>query len=359
MNNMNNNKSKQSNITEEENTISPELSTTQRYMNSLMRPIRSPEIDENNERPKHSTPTCHSILHQRKSLPERQQPLLQLGENKFKQPPPPPPLNIKNRFGSTTDVQADNVFRSQAEEIARELHIVRKITNVPSSEPRFDSYPQRETNGRFRYDYDEEDDDDTIEYSNSSGQSHEEFQDTPEEPFCNTGETFKIARPILSRTTSVGRLVNNFESLDETRSLAGDIRPRSPPITNSQRRFGTLTRQRTHLGLGSQYSGILPTGYENEEPHYSYNEDRNGFDDYPNGNEHDENVGWGATKYRTGPTTGKFRGPTSIWSAKFFVPPSQPKPPLPPLPTSLSNKSYLQHSVGLFLFLGKLNLIQN
>merc|ERR1719414_2570568 len=61
----------------------------------------------------------------------------------------------------------------------------------------------------------------------------------------------------------------------------------------------------------------------------------------------DENVGWGATRHRTGPTTGKFRGVTNIWSAKNFVPPSQPKPPLPPPPSCFASRStpnYLHHS---------------
>ena len=88
-----------------------------------------------------------------------------------------------------------------------------------------------------------------LDYENGSHEAHESFQDQEDDSAYNIGDNFKIARPILSRTTSVGRLVNNFENLEETRSLAGDVRARSPPLTNSQRRFGTLTRQRTNQSL--------------------------------------------------------------------------------------------------------------
>ena len=363
MNSMNNNKIKQNNnsyIDDEENSSCtpspPEVSTTQKYMNSLLKPIK-PGLDGMDDRIKPVTPTCHSIL-QRRSLPERSQPLMKVGENRYKNPPPPPPLNIKNRLGSTTEMQEDdNVFRSQAEEIARELHIVRKISNLApvKSEAGFDSYVTCRVNDRFVYDYEEEDHElqnGILEHSNGNGDPHGEFREPEEEAMYNIGEKFKIARPILARTTSVGRLVNNFESIEETRSLAGDVRPRSPPITNSQRRFGTLTRQRTHLGLGSDYSAITREYDENDYYQYTNNiEENNGNNGHHHGMD-DENVGWGATRHRTGPTTGKFRGVTNIWGAKSFVPPNQPKPPLPPLPACLSSKStnYLQHSVR-YLFI--------
>ena len=361
---MNNNKTKQNGYMDAEKSDT-ENSTTQKYINSLLRQP-APLLEGTDDKPKHATPTCHSILQrksvpdrpqhqtlQRKSLPARPQHLLQVGENKYKNPPPPPPLNIKNRFGSTTEMQTDNVFRSQAEDIARELNIVRKIQNI-STEPEYDPYLRSEPNERFRYDYYEEDNDlenETMDYSNgssrkSSREYEEEFEQTLEEPIYNVGEKFKIARPILARTTSVGRLVNNFESLEETRSLAGDVRPRSPPITNSQRRFGTLTRQRTHLGIGIEY-GAMPSEYQDEDHYLNMNSIAgNGNNEYPD-NEED---GWGATRHRTGPTTGKFRGPTNIWNTKFFVPPNQPKPPLPPPPACLSPKSSnpLQHSVRFF-----------
>ena len=336
--------------------------TTQKYVNSLLKMQMKPDFnDKGNDKLKNISPTCHSIL-QRRSLPERSQPLVQVGENKYKHPPPPPPMSIKNRLGSTTEVQnEDNVFRSKAEEIARELQIVRNISNFPPlpPEPVVNSHiPYVETQ-RFAYDYDEEDQDDipneAYEYEDGSP---EPYDDRTDDSVYNIGEKFKIARPILSRTTSVGRLVNNFENLEETRSLAGDVRNRSPPLTNSQRRFGTLTRQRTHLGLGSEYGAITNDFDESE---YSMNnvEDDNGV----NGECYDgddENIGWGATRHRTGPTTGKFRGVTNIWSAKNFVPPTQPKPPLPPPPSCFASRStpnYLHHSVRfIFIFMRLLKL---
>ena len=105
--------------------------TTQKYVNSLLKMQMKPDFnDKGNDKLKNISPTCHSIL-QRRSLPERSQPLVQVGENKYKHPPPPPPMSIKNRLGSTTEVQnEDNVFRSKAEEIARELQINDRIIRV-------------------------------------------------------------------------------------------------------------------------------------------------------------------------------------------------------------------------------------
>ena len=330
-----------------------ETATTQKYVNSLLKMQMKPDF---NDKARNVSPTCHSIL-QRRSLPERSQPLLQVGENKYKHPPPPPPLNIKNRLGSTTEMQADdNIFRSKAEEIARELQIVRKISNLPPEPVANSHMPYVETE-RFAYDYDEDPDDisnGVLDYENGSHEAHESFQDQEDDSAYNIGDNFKIARPILSRTTSVGRLVNNFENLEETRSLAGDVRTRSPPLTNSQRRFGTLTRQRTHLGLGCDY-GTITNDYDENEYFQStnYMENNNGI----NGECYDgddENIGWGATRHRTGPTSGKFRGVTNIRSAKNFVPPSQPKPPLPPPPSCFASRptpNYLVHSVRFHLLI--------
>ena len=333
------------------NTTNESASATQKYVNSLLKMQMKPEFNnKGNESIGNVSPTCHSIL-QRRSLPERAQPLVQVGENKYKHPPPPPPMSVKNRLGSTTEIQNDDkIFRSKAEEIARELQIVRNITNLPPlpPEPVSSHVPYVETQ-RFAYDYDEDDQDDMPNeaYHYEDG-SPEPYDDPGNDPAYNIGENFKIARPILSRTTSVGRLVNNFENLEETRSLAGDVRKISPPLTNSQRRFGTLTRQRTHLGLGSEYDAMTNNYDENNYSHSPDNmEDRNGMNNECYDGD-DENVGWGATRHRTGPTTGKFRGVTNIRSAKNFVPPSQPKPPLPPPPSCFASRStpnYLHHSV--------------
>ena len=169
------------------------------------------------------------------------------------------------------------------------------------------------------------------DYSNGEGENDEHFVEPCEDSMYSYGGTFKIARPILSRTTSVGRLVNYFESLEETRSLAGDIRSRSPPITNSQRGIGTMIRQRTHLGLSSEGNGIISdySGYSDYNIPHNLNSDR-AVDDK------NIAVGWGSTRQKVGIG---YRGPTNILNKKCFVPPTQPKPPLPPLPACLSSKS--------------------
>ena len=89
MNSMNNNKIKQNNnnyMDDAESNSStpspPEISTTQKYMNSLLKQTK-PDLNGKDDKVKHTTPTCHSFL-QRRSLPERSQPLLQVGENKYK-----------------------------------------------------------------------------------------------------------------------------------------------------------------------------------------------------------------------------------------------------------------------------------
>jgi hypothetical protein len=101
--------------------------------------------------------------------------------------------------------------------------------------------------------------------------------------------------------------------------------------------------------LGSEYCAITREYDDNDYYQYINNIENNGSNEHHDAD--DENVGWGATRHRTGPTTGKFRGVTNIWSAKSFVPPNQPKPPLPPPPACLSSKStnYLPHAVRYFL----------
>ena len=345
MNTMNNNKSKQNNDADTENSSTKSSMIQNNYLNSFPGKIQLDLSSEEEDKFKHSTPTCHAIL-QKRSLPARPHQLLQADTSRSKQAPPPPPLNIKNRFGSTTELQA-NYFRSEAEEIARELQIVNKIQNISSQRLRHTNLRNGE-NQHFGYDYNENNDlnNEVIDYLNVPKESHEQFLEPHGEPIYNIGEKFKIARPVLSRTTSVGRLVNNFESLEETRSLAGDVKRRSPPITNSQRRFGSLIRQRTHLGLGCEYGAM--TSDENDHYNSTNNMMVNGNREYPDID--DGGVGWGATRQNIGVG---FRGPTNIWSAKFFVPPTQPKPPLPPPPACLSSKStnHFQHSVCSLFFM--------
>ena len=320
---------------------SDNATTTQKYVNSLLKRTQ-PETTFTDNKPKYATPTCHSLLQQKRSLQEPPQRLLQVGLNKFKPAPPPPPLNIKNRFGSSTELQTTHL-RSEAEEIAREFQIVNNIQKM-SAQPFCDPNSTRDGRIRFGYDYDEDDydlDNELDNYSNGEGENDESFEEPCEDSIYSSGGTFKIARPILSRTTSVGRLVNNFESREETQSLAGDIRSRSPPITNSQRGIGTMIRQRTHLGLCSEGNGLI-SGYSGDGDYnipYNMNPDRAVED-------RNIAVGWGSTRQKVGIG---YRGPTNILNRKCFVPPTQPKPPLPPLPACLSSKSANSffHSVRL------------
>jgi len=380
MNNMNNNKTKDSSSykeTPETHTAMDNLagmSTTQKYMNNLLKGIQAdPSVDDRRTplKPvKYSVPTCHTLLMQKRSLqePPQQQQLVQVG-NKFKPVPPPPPLNIKNRFGSTTELaqQTNRFYGSEAEEIARELQIVKNISSqsqhgLPFANNNNNNNMDLSKRSQVYIDYnDVYNDDDEYEGSKNEFSDREEEHlemegyhvsehNQDESIYSNFGEAFKIARPTLSRTTSVGRLVNNFEQLEETRSLAGDVqgRQRSPPLTRSQRRLGTLTRQRTHLGIGVVGNDQWNTG---EEVRDFYDGDNDGYTnrwDGPNETSAIEDVeqndtGWGSTRQKTGPG---FRGPTTIWNGKFFVPPTQPKPPVPSKPM---NRFY--HSVGFRLYL--------